>query len=248
LMSDNGWPDAKFVTVDPAQRPLQCLPAAGNVMVLGSRSVALLVRPLVGRGARGWLIELPGLRDYEGTYTRPLILTDTMLPEIPDVPIGFGPLDEPMTARDSGQAMQGEPAHPTPPQYVLSKWQWNGDVNSLSSAKVTSRSIVPYPPGTRPVAGLLPSRDRTRLLWWCEPFIAPSTPAIQRWIYTHLRARASASHRSLWSSDSVGSRMREIGFLTLDSGEEPGFTSAWLPDGKHVSFVHRDVLYIVPTG
>ncbi len=57
---------------------------------------------------------------------------------------------------------------------------------------------------------------------------------------------------ALWVSRTDGSEMREIGHLLMPSSGK-GFDDAqlkqlqWLPDGKRISFVYQDTLYVVST-
>src|SRR5207248_1115695 len=61
---------------------------------------------------------------------------------------------------------------------------------------------------------------------------------------------SSPSRWEVWVSSVDGSHLRQIGHEYLPAPESietiPILTIQWLPDGKHLSFIYKDVLYMLP--
>jgi hypothetical protein len=110
-------------------------------------------------------------------------------------------------------------------------------INLPRDAKITGNDAVVFSP------------DGDRIAWQFQfSHTTIFASLLQSLLGLHSEPYTTAE---LWVSKLDGSDMHQIGYQRVDSystlDDDSPFGVAWLPDGKHLSFVYRNVLRVVPT-
>jgi hypothetical protein len=114
--------------------------------------------------------------------------------------------------------------------YIIRVGLHNSDPNQVVRTTV-------HPPPVLAINGARPSSHGERIAWlFLQRIHVPGS-------------RRSRIEMAIWISDGKGKRMHELGWLPVTPKKfEPLEVSRlrWLPDDRHLSFVFKDSLYVVP--
>lgn len=137
-----------------------------------------------------------------------------------------------------------------PNEVALLRWLDAGQTSyEVTVAAVSPRFSVlrrvasKLPPNVQPATFMAFSSKSQRLAW--RIVCASATSAWQRFISRVMR-RPIIAHEELWVSNMDGTNWRKIGNLENSSDKRQIDAVKWLPDGKHLSVLIEDTIWIVP--
>jgi hypothetical protein len=127
-------------------------------------------------------------------------------------------------------------------KHVLAHF-WNGKPGMLHPARIIASSFTPNPMQRGKYSLPAPREDYAR----GDLAFAPQTERIA-WILHFRRRFPFRSSVGLWVTRLGKLQPDEIGYLEWSPGSKSGpHRVQWMPDGKRLSFVYRNALWIIPT-